>query len=143
MRGAMQQWPNDWGPTCRVSPLQHLHMPWEQWISPWHRPSWERSTPSPPMRVRRVAYPLSTVLCKGFCLTRPPGFLLIRSYGAGHATLILRETGCSPGIQKLLPVETTKELDHLRHYAGPSRLVAGPEARAVVAVEVLVEQNVI
>src|SRR5258708_33399220 len=57
--------------------------------------------------------------------------------------LALRKGTCFPGIQKLLRVETTEKLDQLCDHAGPTGLMAGPEARAVVAVEVLVEQDVI
>src|SRR5271166_5817629 len=55
----------------------------------------------------------------------------------------LRKGTCFPGIQKLLRVETAEKFDQLCDHAGPTCLVAGPESRAVIAVEVLVEQDVI
>src|SRR5271165_6596202 len=54
-----------------------------------------------------------------------------------------RKGTCFPGIQKLLRVETTEKLDQLCDHTGPTGLMAGPEARAVIAVEVLVEKDVI
>src|SRR5271165_2650679 len=70
---------------------------------------------------------------------RKPAYLT-RPLRLGFA---LRKGTCFPGIQKLLRVETTEKLDQLCDYAGPTGLMAGPEARAVIAVEVLVEQDVI
>src|SRR5208283_2145934 len=69
---------------------------------------------------------------KPACLTRP--------LRLGFA---LRKGTCFPGIQKLLRVETTETLAPLCDHASPTGLMAGPEARAVIAVEVLVEQDVI
>ena len=55
----------------------------------------------------------------------------------------LRKGTCFPGIQKLLCVETAEKLDQLCDHTGPTGLMTGPEARAVIAVEVLVEKDVI
>ena len=46
-------------------------------------------------------------------------------------------------LKHLLGIEKSKELDHLRHQPGPSRLVACTESCAVVGVEVLVEEDVV
>src|SRR5262245_12866517 len=46
-------------------------------------------------------------------------------------------------VQHLLPRVGGQELDEARDDAGPAGLVAGADARAVVAVEVLVEEDVI
>ena len=56
---------------------------------------------------------------------------------------VFREGACLAGIQKLLRIHTTEQLDQFCDYAGPSGLVAGSQARAVIAVEVLVEQYVV
>ena len=45
------------------------------------------------------------------------------------------------GLQQGLGVDTTEDVQEGSDQAGPARLVAGPEPRAVVAVEVLVEQD--
>ena len=37
----------------------------------------------------------------------------------------------------------TEDLDQFCDHAGPTGLMAGPEARAVIAVEVLIEQDVV
>ena len=55
----------------------------------------------------------------------------------------LRKGTCFPGIQKLLRVETAEKLDQLCDHTGPTGLMTGPEFRAVIAVEVLVEKDVI
>src|SRR5271155_3881509 len=56
---------------------------------------------------------------------------------------LLRKGGCFAGIQKLLGVEPTEKLDQLCDHAGPSGLMAGSEARSVIAMEVLEEQDVV
>src|SRR6202000_3032622 len=56
---------------------------------------------------------------------------------------LLREGACFTGIQKLLSVNAAEKLDQFCDQAGPSGLVAGAQARAVVAMEVLIEQDVI
>src|SRR4029453_1114000 len=43
--------------------------------------------------------------------------------------------------QNRLRAEPPEDVHERRHETGPSRLVAGPEARPVVAVEVLVEED--
>ena len=53
--------------------------------------------------------------------------------------LLLRKGACFTGIQKLLSLNATEKLDQFRDHAGPSGLVAGSQARAIVAVEVLEE----
>ena len=45
--------------------------------------------------------------------------------------------------EKLRPVKVAEEFDQLRDDAGPARLVAGSQTRAVVSVEIFVEQDVI
>ena len=45
--------------------------------------------------------------------------------------------------QILLLIQTAEELDQLSHQSGPARLVARPQARAVVAMEIFVEQDVV
>src|SRR5271167_5173961 len=72
-------------------------------------------------------------------LAKKPAYLT-RPLRLGFA---LRKGTCFPGIQKLLRVETTEKFDQLCDHAGPTGLMTGPEARAVIAVEVLVEQDVI
>ena len=55
--------------------------------------------------------------------------------------LLLRPKGClSAALQKGLGIEFAKDFDHERDAPSPSRLVAGAEVSAVVAVEVFVEQ---
>ena len=46
-------------------------------------------------------------------------------------------------LEQLFRIEQSEEFDRLGHQPGPAGLVAGPEPRAVVAVEVLVEQEVV
>src|SRR5271166_6599640 len=48
-----------------------------------------------------------------------------------------------PGLQELLGVERAENLDQLGDDAGPAGLMAGAKARSGVAVEVLVEENMI
>ena len=55
----------------------------------------------------------------------------------------LREGGLLAAFQALLRIERAEELDQLRHQPGPAGLMAGAEPRAVVAVEVFVEQDVV
>ena len=55
----------------------------------------------------------------------------------------LREGRYLAGLEQLLRIEQAEELDQLGHQPGPAGLVAGAEAGAVVAVEVLVEQEVV
>src|SRR4029077_5852919 len=45
-----------------------------------------------------------------------------------------KEVGC---------VHSTEDLDHLRNQPGPAGLVTGAKTRSIVAVKVLIEQNVI
>jgi len=45
------------------------------------------------------------------------------------------------GVQPFLGIDAPEEIEEERDEPRPARLVAGPEARAVVAVEILVEQN--
>ncbi len=45
------------------------------------------------------------------------------------------------GLQQGLGVDTPKQVQEGSDQSGPSRLVAGPEPRAVVTVEILVEQD--
>ncbi len=47
------------------------------------------------------------------------------------------------GRQELLRFEPAEDLDELGDNPGPAGLVAGPQARAGVAVDVLVEENVL
>jgi len=47
------------------------------------------------------------------------------------------------GRQELLGIERAEDLDELGNNSGPAGLVAGAQARAGVAVEVLVEENVV
>src|SRR5262245_57590048 len=86
---------------------------------------------------------------------RPP----TQSGGIGHSTLTSsRRCGpqwssplhvalgkCSgfPRLEKLRPVEVAEEFDQLRDDTGPARLVAGAQARAIVTMEIFVEQEVI
>ena len=53
------------------------------------------------------------------------------------------ESAAFAGGQELHRVHVAKQLDHLGHQPGPACLVTGAKARAIVAVEVFVEQNVI
>src|SRR5271157_1255756 len=88
-------------------------------------------------------------------VARPPGSSIDRTVSWRSATkpahptrrlrlgFALRKGTFFAGIQKLLRVETTEKLDQLCDHAGPTGLMTGPEARAVIAVEVLVEQDVI
>src|SRR5262245_39671381 len=46
-------------------------------------------------------------------------------------------------LEGLLRLEDVHHLDQLGHQPGPSGLVAGPEPGAIVAVEILVEQDMI
>src|SRR5262245_44020124 len=66
---------------------------------------------------------------------RPSTFL----YGA-HCS---PERGLLAYLQEPLGVQQAIELDDFGHDAGPAGLVAGAEPGAVVAVEILIEQNVI
>src|SRR5271156_4906556 len=57
--------------------------------------------------------------------------------------LALRKGGRFTGIQKLLPVDSAEKLDQLCDHAGPSGLVTCPQTSPVIAMEVLVEQDVV
>src|SRR5450755_2725988 len=47
------------------------------------------------------------------------------------------------GIQQFLRIEVAEQFDELRDQARPSRLMAGSQARAIIAVEVFVEEQVV
>ena len=64
----------------------------------------------------------------------PIGALIARCSFDGKSALFARR-------EELLSVDPAEELDQLRDDAGPAGLVAGPQAGAVVSVEVLVEQT--
>src|SRR5262245_44755 len=55
----------------------------------------------------------------------------------------LGKCGCSTSLEKLRPVQVAEEFDQLRDDTRPARLVAGAKARAIVTVEIFVEQDVI
>src|SRR5215467_14087637 len=55
----------------------------------------------------------------------------------------LYKCGCSTSLEKLRPVEVAKDFNQLRDDPGPACLVAGAKARAIVTVEIFVEQDVI
>ncbi len=67
----------------------------------------------------------------------------IRGHRVGHGMFSFRKGTCFTGFQKLMRVESTEELDQLCDHAGPTGLVACPEARAIIAVEVFVEEDVV
>ena len=56
---------------------------------------------------------------------------------------VLRKCTCFTSLEKLRPVKVAEEFDQLRDDTGPARLVAGSKARAIVTVEIFVEQDVI
>ena len=56
--------------------------------------------------------------------------------------LALGKCGGSTNLEKLWSVEVAEEFDELRDDTGPARLVAGSQARAIVTVEIFVEQEV-
>lgn len=51
-------------------------------------------------------------------------------------------TACA-GLQEILRIKCANDLDQLRDYPRPDGLVAGPQARAGVTVEVLIEEAVV
>src|SRR5580704_19714465 len=51
--------------------------------------------------------------------------------------------GSPPGFEKGLGVEVPEDFDQRRHEASPAGLMTGADAGAVVAMEVLVEQQII
>src|SRR5215469_3582426 len=51
--------------------------------------------------------------------------------------------GCSPAFEKGLGIEAPEDLDQRRHQPGPSCLVTGADTGAIVAMEILVEQQMI
>jgi len=55
----------------------------------------------------------------------------------------MSERGGFSLLERILRIEKSKELDYFRHDTGPARLVAGAKAGAVVAVEILVEQDMV
>ena len=55
----------------------------------------------------------------------------------------LNERGLLARLQDTLGIQQAEELDELGHDPGPAGLVAGAQPGAVVAVEVLVEQDVV
>src|SRR5271157_5968256 len=58
--------------------------------------------------------------------------------------LVLAQKRRSPsGFKHLLWIQVAVKLDEFRHRPRPTRLMAGPQARSVVSVEVLVKQQVI
>ena len=61
--------------------------------------------------------------------------------GCTHLSLgsTLGEGACFASIEELLRIHVTEHLDQLRDHPGPSRLVAGSQARPVIAVEIFVE----
>ena len=56
---------------------------------------------------------------------------------------VLRKCACFTSLEKLRPVKVAEEFDQLGDDTGPARLVAGSKARAIVTVEIFVEQDVI
>jgi hypothetical protein len=57
--------------------------------------------------------------------------------------LLFFECASLPDGEELSSIKSAEELDQFRDDTGPAGLVAGPKARAVVSVKILVEQNVI
>src|SRR5262247_4247528 len=55
----------------------------------------------------------------------------------------LGKCGGSTSLEKLRSVEVAEEFDQLRDDTGTARLVAGSKARAIVTVEIFVEQEVV
>src|SRR5262245_4409141 len=57
--------------------------------------------------------------------------------------MALGKCGGSTSLEKLWSVQVAEDIDQLRDDAGPARLMAGSKARAIVTVEIFVEQEVI
>src|SRR5271168_5003862 len=57
--------------------------------------------------------------------------------------LFTMKGGSSPASEKGLGIEAPKDFDQRRHEPGPSCLMTGADASAIVAVEIFVEQQVI
>src|SRR5262249_1612993 len=57
--------------------------------------------------------------------------------------LVLRKCAGFTSLEKLRAVKVAEQFDQLRDDTSPARLMAGSEARAIVAVEIFVEQDVI
>src|ERR1700722_14599753 len=75
------------------------------------------------------------VLLDEFPFVRGPNFYLC-DWFPGKAAF-------SAALQELLSVNAAEHLDQFSHQAGPSGLMAGPEAGTIVTVEVLEEQDVV
>ena len=56
---------------------------------------------------------------------------------------VLCECACFTSLEKLRAVKVAEKFDQLRDDTSPARLVAGSKARAIVTVEIFVEQDVI
>ena len=63
------------------------------------------------------------------------------SVGSNVRRLAADEGRILASLKQLLRIEQSEKLDQLRHHPCPARLMTGTEPRAVVAVEVLVKQN--
>src|SRR5271170_4265991 len=76
----------------------------------------------------------------------PPCFRHRKTLNRGDFQFLgsfLRKGGGSTGLQNLFPVKASEKLDKLCDHSGPSCLVAGPQTRPVIAMEVFVEQDVV
>src|SRR5215469_4363539 len=57
--------------------------------------------------------------------------------------LIARKNGGAPAFEKGSGIQASKNFDQRRHQPGPSGLVTGADAGAIVAVEIFVEQKIV
>src|SRR5208337_5294740 len=67
----------------------------------------------------------------------------IRGLWRGPDRLFPAERLRLPACQQPVAVDPPKEFDQFRHHPGPSGLVAGADPRAVVAMEILEEQETV
>src|SRR5215469_7217292 len=83
------------------------------------------------------------------CLTHADSYFIARRIGASEFSMHFsrsftldegRRLAC---LESILRIEPSEELDEFRHTAAPSRLVTRTEPRAVVTVEVFVEENMV
>src|SRR5262245_16796589 len=77
------------------------------------------------------------------CRSRHLSLLPLTQFFPSLRHLVLRECAGFTSLEKLRAVKVPEEFDQLRDDTGPARLVAGSEARAIVAVEIFIEQDVI
>src|SRR5215469_15865106 len=115
--------------------------------------SWADSVPQASRveseRSRAARMRLANMSRPSICLTYADFSFIAPRIGAGEFSMhfspsfTLDEGRCLAYLERILRIEASEELDEFRHAAAPPRLVTRTEPRAVVTVEVFVEENMV